>query len=65
MLDFSFSFNKKHNSELIFELNDIFNSITFDSKKKIADQMMSDSPVFESILEDYTDENNPLQDTYH
>ena len=39
-------------------------SVSFDSKQKIAEQMMEESPVFDSILSDYTDEDNPLQDTY-
>ena len=43
---------------------DNIESITFDSKKDIANQVMEDSPVFEGILKDYTNENNPLQDTY-
>lgn len=53
-------------TEMKTELERIDNieSITFDSKEKIANQMMEDSPVFEGILGDYTDENNPLQDTY-
>ena len=52
--------------EIKIELNRIDNieSTTFDSKKKIADQMMKDSPVFDGILSEYTDETNPLQDTY-
>ena len=43
---------------------DNIESITFDSKKDIANQVMEDSPVFEGILKDYTNEDNPLQDTY-
>ena len=39
-------------------------SITFESKNDIAKQMMAESPELNSILSDYTDENNPLQDTY-
>ena len=46
------------------ETIDNIDSITFDSKSKIANQMMEESPVFESILKDYDDETNPLQDTY-
>lgn len=43
---------------------DNIETITFDSKKKIAEQMMEESPVFNGILSGYTDEDNPLQDTY-
>ena len=52
--------------EMRVELDKIDNieSITFDSKKEIATKMMDDSPVFNGILSEYTDEDNPLQDTY-
>lgn len=43
---------------------DNIESISFDSKEKIANQMMEESPVFSDILGDYTGESNPLQDTY-
>ena len=53
-------------TEMKTELERIDNieSISFDSKKKIAEQMMQESPVFDGILKEYTDDENPLQDTY-
>ncbi len=39
-------------------------SISFDSKEKIAKQIIEESPTFKDILSGYTDEDNPLQNTY-
>jgi len=52
--------------EVKSELENIENieSITFDSKEKIAESMMKESSVFKGILSGYTNEENPLQDTY-
>ena len=39
-------------------------SITFNNKNEVKEKMQEESDVFDSILSEYTDENNPLQDTY-
>lgn len=39
-------------------------SIEFNSKNKIKEDMQKESDVFDSILDQYTDETNPLQDTF-
>ena len=39
-------------------------SIEFNSKNSIKENMQEESEVFNSILAEYTDETNPLQDTY-
>ncbi len=39
-------------------------SVSFQSKSEIKKQMQKDSEVFNSIMEGYDDETNPLQDTY-
>lgn len=39
-------------------------SISFKNKADVADSIMDKSEIFSSILKDYTDEDNPLQDTY-
>ena len=39
-------------------------SITFNSKNQVKEKMQEESDVFDSILSEYTDENNPLKDTY-
>lgn len=39
-------------------------SISFKNKAAVADSIMDKSEIFSSILKDYTDEDNPLQDTY-
>ena len=38
--------------------------VTFESKKSVKESMQKDSEIFNSILEQYTDETNPLQDTF-
>lgn len=39
-------------------------SITFNSKNAVKEEMQEESEIFNSILADYTDETNPLQDTF-
>ena len=39
-------------------------SIEFNSKNQIKEDMMKESDIFDSILSEYTDETNPLQDTF-
>ena len=38
--------------------------VTFNSKNSIKEEMQKESEVFNSILAEYTDETNPLQDTF-
>lgn len=47
----------------IKKLNNV-KSVTFNSKESVKDEMSEESEVFEKILADYTEETNPLQDTY-
>lgn len=47
-----------------FAALDNIDSITFKSKTQVSESMMAESEVFSAILKDYTEENNPLQDTY-
>ena len=39
-------------------------SIEFNSKNQVKEDMQKESDVFDSILSQYTDETNPLQDTF-
>ncbi len=52
--------------EIKVEIENLGNiaSIKFDSKQDIAESMMKENPTFNGILSEYTDETNPLQDTY-
>ncbi len=43
---------------------DNIKSITFDSKNQVKEKMQKESDVFDSILSEYTEETNPLQDTF-
>lgn len=43
---------------------DNIEKIDFESKVKIANEMMESSDVFKGIMKDWTEEENPLQDTY-
>lgn len=43
---------------------DNIDTINFDSKVDIANDMMESSEVFKNIMEDWTEEDSPLQDTY-
>lgn len=48
------------------ELDNLDNvkSITFNSKESVRQEMQKESEVFDSIMSQYTEETNPLQDTY-
>ena len=48
------------------EINRLDNiaSITFDSKMEIAEDMKASSDVLKNLMEDWTEEENPLQSTY-
>ena len=48
------------------EINKLDNiaSITFDSKMEIAEEMKASSDVLKNLMEDWTEEENPLQSTY-
>ena len=46
------------------ETLDNIKEIEFESKNDVKESMQADSEVFNSILSQYTDETNPLQDTY-
>ncbi len=39
-------------------------SVVFNSKNQVKEDMQKESDVFDSILSQYTDETNPLQDTF-
>lgn len=43
---------------------DNIESVTFESKTKISEEMMESSEVFKNIMQNWTTEENPLQDTY-
>ena len=43
---------------------DNIESVTFESKTKISEEMMESSEVFKNIMQNWTPEENPLQDTY-
>ena len=43
---------------------DNIDSVTFESKVQISNDMMASSDVFKNVMEDWTEEENPLQDTY-
>ena len=48
------------------EINKLDNiaSITFDSKMEIAEEMKASSDVLKNLMEDWTEDENPLQSTY-
>lgn len=52
--------------EISKEINKLDNisQVTFESKTKISNEMMESSEVFKNIMESWTEEENPLQDTY-
>ena len=58
--------NKTEIADIEKEIKDIKNvkEVEFNSKNKIKEEMQKESDVFKSILEDYDDKTNPLQDTY-
>ena len=39
-------------------------TVTFNSKNQVKEQMQKESDIFDSILSEYTDDNNPLKDTF-
>lgn len=43
---------------------DNIDTVTFESKTQIASDMMASSDVFKNVMEGWTEEENPLQDTY-
>ena len=43
---------------------DNIDSVTSESKVQIANEMMDSSDVFKNVMEGWTEEENPLQDTY-
>lgn len=49
--------------EEIKKLNNV-KEVTFNSKNNVKESMQEESEVFNSILSQYTDDTNPLQDTY-
>jgi len=55
-----------HINEVKDEINKLSNvkSIKFNSKNEVKEEMQKESDVFDSILSEYTDETNPLQDTF-
>lgn len=50
-------------SEKINKINNVEN-VTFQSKEKTKLEMQKDSEVFDAIMENYTEETNPLLDTF-
>lgn len=48
------------------QINEINNveDVIFNSKKSVKEEMQKESEVFNSVLSQYTDETNPLQDTF-
>ena len=48
------------------KISDLTNvkSIEFNSKNQVKEEMQDESEIFKSILSEYTDETNPLQDTF-
>lgn len=57
---------EEERQDVLKEINKLKNidSITFDSKMEIAQDMMDSSEVFSNIMSGWTEEENPLQDTY-
>ena len=53
-------------SEINTEINKLDNiaNISYESKMEIADEMKSSSDVFKNLMEDWTEDENPLQSTY-
>ncbi len=52
------------NIKTSIEMIDNIESVDFQSKKEIKEDMQKKSEVFNSILSEYNDETNPLQDTF-
>lgn len=51
-------------SEIINLNNVVDDEIVFNSKNEVKESMQEESEVFNSVLSNYTDETNPLQDTF-
>lgn len=53
-------------SEINAEINKLDNiaNVSYESKIEIADEMKSSSDVFKNLMEDWTEDENPLQSTY-
>ena len=53
-------------NEINTEINKLDNiaSVSFESKVEIAEEMKSSSDVFNNLMQDWTEEENPLQNTY-
>ena len=53
-------------SEINAEINKLDNiaNVSYESKMEIADEMKSSSDVFNNLMEDWTEDENPLQSTY-
>lgn len=58
--------NEEQIEEIKTTINNMSNikEVTFESKNTIKESMQEESEVFKSILSQYTDETNPLQDTF-
>ena len=58
--------NDSERAVVLKEIKKIDNvdTVTFESKVKISEEMMASSEVFKNIMENWTPEENPLQDTY-
>ena len=57
---------EEQESKIKNEINDLSNieSITFNSKKDIANEMKEESEIFNTIISSWSDSENPLYDTY-
>lgn len=53
-------------SEINAEINKLDNiaNVSYESKMEIANEMKSSSDVFKNLMEDWTEDENPLQSTY-
>lgn len=56
--------NKENEIKKEIEKMGNIESVTFDSKKDIAERMKGESEVFNSIISSWSDNDNPLYDTY-
>lgn len=57
---------EEERQEVLKNINSLDNieSVTFESKMEIADDMMKSSEVFSNIMSNWTEEESPIQDTY-
>ena len=53
-------------NEINLEINKLDNiaSVSFESKVEIAEEMKASSDVFNNLMQDWTEDENPLQNTY-